>query len=904
MRIAHYVVIAVSFTTIASCKDDDERPAATRFTYSVEPEAFKPFEATIEAGDGYASPIVAVMDDEGIQNELIGDEIIVVGASEAELASLLERTGGTIVGSDAIPPPPESTGIVVDPAELAAKSYTIRVTTFPELTELDRPSVRGLDGHLKLQSELAGRIVALTMREQAAGLNVSLNFLSAPTGVLYSTQDEDVAAAGAPPSYFDAVQAQELFLKSGHRPSAARAWGYLEAQGYAYRSVRVAVIDGGFDITHDGLFGTPAIDGLAPELPLVMEMYDFQGGHTNVQGNNPNHCTGGSDCPTHGAHSALVIAGELNNHRGSGGTGGQVVAPVLYRVRMDDSQLRVAFGSARYWKVPIVNGSFGGECGKICRIDRDYSGYVDQLDSMLNAGVIFVVSAGNDDIDVNDKHYWPCVYDKRVICVGALNNDAVTKKQYSNYGSGVDIWATTDIRVAPAQYLAGDDTTKDFANAGGTSAAAPYVSGIVAMMKAVRPSLTQVEAKEILQSTGWQTTFPVGDEYVREYVNAYAAVVKAAGDTIRSNGYEPDDSAASATPFDNTVAYDLTIGPDSDFYRFTMTDDGRLELAIENHAKLMGAMTMTLRGANGLVVTPSFGAKQPYDRGLKWGFTIPEGVYTIEVKSPFGLQEYGFAAQNKPNTIELDPYEVNDVAAQAYFIGSGDSFHDMTLHAASTPDEDWYTFVTPSYATATEQTKLEIFGTPRPVCAQIFTTAGDTTALSETCLKFNRFDLTKLTQATSYNLRVRRGVAGDVYKTHYHYDVWTEDKTSHTGIPGLGGTPPKLWKNPTLEEIHMLTGLDDWLIFSGVRIAEVVRLRGDGLAFEVYDLATNARVAESTTVSTMRDPVGVQEAGVAWMSSSATYVLHIVRQPDTFDASLPLEDLPAVEYAIAIPQVR
>ncbi len=105
-----------------------------------------------------------------------------------------------------------------------------------------------------------------------------------------------------------------------------------------------------------------------------------------------------------------------------------------------------------------------------------------------------------------------------MICVGAIdlngNNDF-------NYGSPVDIWAPNGIYSTVMPDRADQNGINAICCFGGTSAASPFVAGIVALMKGLDPSLTPAQVVSILQDTANPSSDPRVDE---GYVDAFRAV--------------------------------------------------------------------------------------------------------------------------------------------------------------------------------------------------------------------------------------------------------------------------------------------------------------------------------------------------------------------------------------------
>jgi hypothetical protein len=118
----------------------------------------------------------------------------------------------------------------------------------------------------------------------------------------------------------------------------------------------------------------------------------------------------------------------------------------------------------------VINMSLGGY--------ENFSPYLYFFDQAVNdavsLGIPVVVSAANGNTDAS--HYSPARV-AAAITVGAVDSSD-TRESSSNYGSSIDVWAPGD--GIPAAWIGSDDaTTSTF---GMTSAAAPHVTGVVALL--------------------------------------------------------------------------------------------------------------------------------------------------------------------------------------------------------------------------------------------------------------------------------------------------------------------------------------------------------------------------------------------------------------------------------------
>ncbi|MBD3281023.1 S8 family serine peptidase, partial [Candidatus Dojkabacteria bacterium] len=135
------------------------------------------------------------------------------------------------------------------------------------------------------------------------------------------------------------------------------------------------------------------------------------------------------------------------------------------------------------------------------------------VDAAVEAGVIVVVSAGNDGDDI--ANYFPASFDN-VIAVGASDTDD-TRSSYSNYGDELDIVAPVGTTIAsrtlncyPSENDCSNEASLDFSvfssestpkTSSGTSFAAPQVSAAVALIESQDSTLTKTEMFNLIMGT-------------------------------------------------------------------------------------------------------------------------------------------------------------------------------------------------------------------------------------------------------------------------------------------------------------------------------------------------------------------------------------------------------------------
>jgi subtilisin family serine protease len=127
----------------------------------------------------------------------------------------------------------------------------------------------------------------------------------------------------------------------------------------------------------------------------------------------------------------------------------------------------------------------------------------DAINDAYNQGLILVVSAGNDGIDIANEFYTYCSYDN-TLCV-------TTRNQYNTDSSGnfIDVSAPLgECAACPYSNCAyGMDEFGNSANPAwfrgfnGTSSSAPVVTGLVGLLLSHNPDLTSQDIYDIITST-------------------------------------------------------------------------------------------------------------------------------------------------------------------------------------------------------------------------------------------------------------------------------------------------------------------------------------------------------------------------------------------------------------------
>jgi len=708
------------------------------------------------------------LESSGDFTDFIANEVVFCPGDPDELEALLDETGAVVVGSDEVPVQPgPNTVSRYSQAQRAARCFTLKLDaealpSSPGLVDVPRQTDRAgaLPTGARVSSELGSKLLAFASREQVNGRAISPNWVAygadAPA-LLHSIEERDNADGSGPIDVMtdSRYRAQWWDGPGTSQSGVAKAIQYLGSQGFDDQ-VRVAVIDGGFYIQEvsstssgrpfDRILGTGLSDYRSEDVgglgvPL---QWDWIEGDSIADGVNGASCTGGSPCPWHGRSSALTATAWANNGFGQAGSGGLAGVPILLNTDLKSGQIQGAIRMAGDWGAAVANLSFSFGCDNVfCEIGIAAINYEGAFNEAYEAGTFIVAAAGNDDSNVDESQNYPCGF-TNVFCVGALADGRLRKIGYSNYGNGrVDLFAPTNITMRAPSGPAG--TSRDVGpyslverTAGGTSAASPFVAGVAAMLRALDPSLTPAEVKQVLRETAWgpeDTEDPASDcgesgtdlcnaEKVERALNALEAIRRVAGYRFPLDELEPNDSESEAivvdfsgTETDSRHWDELTFDEgrvghhgDVDVFLIRLDDWARVNVSVE-HLGRMSDVDLDLRrvGTSGSISlaassdgTRTRGASFDELAPADYVLTIRSSGQVTELLYNLTLEKFDIAVPVRPDRFETND-AIPDVTPASQSMGRGTwrvTHHVDAYDSAATTDVDHYRFLVNSVSPA------------------------------------------------------------------------------------------------------------------------------------------------------------------------------------------------------------
>lgn len=389
----------------------------------------------------------------------------------------------------------------------------------------------------------------------AEGRELELSsFLSAQPGVLYAEPDYLYSITYKPDDqYFDE---QWAYTKL----HSEQAWDITPGS----TSINIAIIDTGIDAAHPDL--------AAKILPGHSYLTDLQG--QQHEDDNPKDLHG------HGTHVAGIAAAVTDNITGVAGMSwGARVIPVRVLDSTGQgwtSDIAAGINWARAHGADVINLSVGGESQSATMRTA--------IEDAHNAGVLVVAAMGNEDFDTP---FYPAAYDY-VLAVAAttITNG---RAPYSNFGAHTDIaapggYSSNGILSTLPTYpvhLTQEGANPNYDSLQGTSQAAPFISGLAALIWSLDATLSPDEVANIITSTAMDLGDPGWDQYFGHGL----ADAKAALDMINvpdtapimhaiSNADQDGDYVVRWNTVERATNYRLEVSANSGFGGATLVYSG------------------------------------------------------------------------------------------------------------------------------------------------------------------------------------------------------------------------------------------------------------------------------------------------------------------------------------------
>ena len=415
---------------------------------------------------------------------------------------------------------------------------------------------------------------------------------------------------------------QDTELRRWHlsRVNAIDAWNITMGSP----TVMVGVIDTGIDRGHYDIgYGNDGYTNVSYSLG-----YDYK---NNISYQTPLH--------EHGTTVAGVLGAKTNNNYGvagvSGGNGTAGITMISYCVKNQKNDPAVGVGDA------IINATNNG--AKIINISLSltYNAYINEaIGYAYNNDVTIVCSTGNNN---SSSISYPAS-DSRTIAVGATNKNDCRwvesgTSEGSNYGNGLNI-------VAPGDMTYTTKLSNSYNYYSGTSLAAPIITGTVALMLSVNPSLTPLQIKTILQNTakklsgytydsnGWNSE--VGYGMLNTYAAVCTAKVSLTGPSIICNSGSfsiseiPTGASVSWSVSNNCLS--IASGQGTSSVTLQKVSSGICDVSV--NFSVGGQILCTLTKKDVVVGTPDLGMSIQFktatgDNGC-WASNMNGNTFTLE----------------------------------------------------------------------------------------------------------------------------------------------------------------------------------------------------------------------------------------------------------------------------------
>jgi hypothetical protein len=313
---------------------------------------------------------------------------------------------------------------------------------------------------------------------------------------------------------------QWAYLEDGVNINAFKAWDFgVGGKDFHNRKIVVAVIDSAFDIDHEDLKAnmwknTAEIPGNETDDDANGYVDDYDG--WNAYEESADLRTS-SWYAMHGTHIAGIIGAKGNNGLGVAGVNWNANILPIAGSGEDTATLLIAFNyvitQKKIWldskgrrgaNIVVINSSFGVDGGD-CE-SEDFKPWNDVFNAVGSLGIINVVAAPNDDIDVDEVGDVPTGCSSPYLIKVTSMDRSGEIDDFTAYGAeSIDL-------AAPGVNILSTYPIDSYETSSGTSMAVPFVTGTVALLHSTasldfqrlyqdQPSFAALELKrELLKS--------------------------------------------------------------------------------------------------------------------------------------------------------------------------------------------------------------------------------------------------------------------------------------------------------------------------------------------------------------------------------------------------------------------
>lgn len=252
---------------------------------------------------------------------------------------------------------------------------------------------------------------------------------------------------------------------------------------YRGKGIKIAVIDSGLDVNHEDLQGA------------ITHTYDIETNSSDV-----------SKTSKHGTNTVGIMAARANDEGIFGVASESDIIFLRFKEEISSQEMIKLFEKAEAFGADIINCSWGSGTDT----STGHVGVSDEVKAKIQdlakngrggKGTVIVFSSGNTNEDIAKLNLEANI--PEVISVGSSNEQNI-KATMSNHGKNLDILApggdygfSLGVPTLAPMGLVESNTVL----VKGTSAAAPIVSGVVALMLEKNPNLTRGQVENLLKST-------------------------------------------------------------------------------------------------------------------------------------------------------------------------------------------------------------------------------------------------------------------------------------------------------------------------------------------------------------------------------------------------------------------